>query len=179
MKILYHHRTRSKDGQYVHIIEMISALRDLGHEVVVVAPVAMERAEFGANTGALAVLARLVPRFAYEAMELAYSVIVHPRLRRAVRIHRPDCLYERYNLFLPAGVWLKRPVGLPMLLEVNAPVYAERARCGGFALERLARFSQHYVWQGADFAFPSPRCLRTSFGRRACRASGSPLFPTE
>ena len=27
MKILYHHRTRSKDGQYVHIEEMIHALR--------------------------------------------------------------------------------------------------------------------------------------------------------
>lgn len=47
MKILYHHRTRFKDGQYVHIAELIYALRKLGHEVIVVAHVAMENAEFG------------------------------------------------------------------------------------------------------------------------------------
>ena len=38
MRILYHHRTASKDGQAVHIEEMIAALRGLGHEVRVVAP---------------------------------------------------------------------------------------------------------------------------------------------
>ena len=39
MRILYHHRTASKDGQAVHIEEMIEALRSLGHEVRIVAPV--------------------------------------------------------------------------------------------------------------------------------------------
>jgi hypothetical protein len=38
MKILYHHRTASKDGQAVHIEEMIEAMRSLGHQVRVVAP---------------------------------------------------------------------------------------------------------------------------------------------
>jgi hypothetical protein len=44
MKILYHHRTASKDGQAVHIEEMIDALRALGHQVRVVAPRADEDA---------------------------------------------------------------------------------------------------------------------------------------
>ena len=38
MKILYHHRTASKDGQAVHIEEMVHALRELGHQVLVVGP---------------------------------------------------------------------------------------------------------------------------------------------
>ena len=38
MKILYHHRTASKDGQAVHIEEMIDAMRANGHQVRVVAP---------------------------------------------------------------------------------------------------------------------------------------------
>ena len=38
MKILYHHRIASKDGQAVYIEEMIEAMRSLGHEVRVVAP---------------------------------------------------------------------------------------------------------------------------------------------
>jgi hypothetical protein len=31
VKILYHHRIRSKDGQFVHIEELVHALRELGH----------------------------------------------------------------------------------------------------------------------------------------------------
>jgi glycosyltransferase involved in cell wall biosynthesis len=159
LKILYHHRTRSKDGQYVHISELIHALRGLGHEVLVVAPPAMEHAEFGSDAGAVALLKRFVPRFAYELMELAYSLLAYWRLKRAVVGFRPDCLYERYNLLLPAGVWIKRNFGLPMLLEVNAPIFEERARYDGISLERLAAWSQRYAWRNADFVLPVTRVL--------------------
>ena len=155
MKILYHHRTRSKDGQYVHISELIGALRKLGHEVMVVAPAAMERAKFGDDAGLVALLKRHVPHFAYELMEFGYSLLAYLRLRRAVLTFRPDCLYERYSLFMPSGVWIKKAFGLPMLLEVNGPLFQERQQHeGGIALQRLASWSQRYAWQGADFVLP-------------------------
>jgi glycosyltransferase involved in cell wall biosynthesis len=87
-------------------------------------------------------------------MEFAYSLIAYHRLRRAVLTFRPDCLYERYNLFLPAGVWLKKSFALPMLLEVNSPLFEERDRYEGISLRRLAGWSQHYAWRGADFVLP-------------------------
>jgi glycosyltransferase involved in cell wall biosynthesis len=154
MKILYHHRTRSKDGQFVHISEMIHALREQGHEVIVVAPPAGANEQFGADAGLVGTLKRLLPRFIYELMEFAYSFVAYRRLRQALIEHKPDCLYERYNLFLPAGVWLKRRYGLPMLLEVNAPLYEERRTYEGIALERFARWSERYAWCGADFVLP-------------------------
>ena len=154
MKILYHHRTRSKDGQYVHIEEMIRALRQLGHEVIVVAPPSAETESFGSDAGMVAWLKRSLPQFVYEIMELAYSLVAYRRLAKAVREHRPDCLYERYNLFLPAGIWLKRKYKLPMLLEVNAPIFEERARYDGLALKGLARWSQAYTWKAADYVLP-------------------------
>lgn len=138
----------------MHISELIHALRRLGHEVEVVAPPAMARAQFGADAGAVGILKRYVPRFAYELMEFAYSLIAYHRLRRAVLTFRPDCLYERYNLFLPAGVWLKKSFALPMLLEVNSPLFEERDRYEGISLRRLAGWSQHYAWRGADFVLP-------------------------
>ena len=155
MKILYHHRTRSKDGQYVHISELIGALRKLGHDVLVVAPAAMENAKFGDDAGLVALLKRYVPRFVYELMEFGYSLLAYLRLRRAVLAFRPDCLYERYSLFLPSGVWIKKAFGLPMLLEVNGPLYEERQQHeGGIALWRLALWTQRYAWRGADFVLP-------------------------
>ncbi|MES1981083.1 MAG: glycosyltransferase family 4 protein [Pseudomonadota bacterium] len=159
MKILYHHRIRSKDGQYVHVEEMIHALEALGHEVIIVAPAAMENEDFGADAGLVAWMKRHLPQAIYELLELAYAVLAYFRLRRAVHTHRPDCLYERYNLFLPAGVWLKRRYGLPMLLEVNSPLYQERAHYDGIALKRLARWSEKYAWRNADYVLPVTRVL--------------------
>jgi glycosyltransferase involved in cell wall biosynthesis len=159
MKILYHHRIRSKDGQYVHVEEMISALKALGHEIVLIAPAAMEKEEFGADAGMVAWMKQHLPRMMYELLELSYAVLAFFRLRSALREHRPDCLYERYNLFLPAGVWLKRRYGLPMLLEVNSPLYQERARYDGISLKWLAQWTQHYAWRGADFVLPVTRVL--------------------
>jgi glycosyltransferase involved in cell wall biosynthesis len=154
VKILYHHRTRSKDGQTVHIDEMISALRRLGHEVVVVAPAAMEHEDFGAEAGLVARLKRILPMAVYELMEFAYAFGAYLRLRRAYLQHRPDCLYERYNLFFPAGAWLKRRYGLPMLSEVNAPLAQERARFDGLFFRRFAEWSERVVWRSADYVLP-------------------------
>lgn len=159
MKILYHHRTRSKDGQYVHIEEMIDALRKQGHEVIIVAPPSAESEAFGSDAGLVAWLKRHLPKWFYELMEMAYSLVAYRRLDKAVRMHRPDCLYERYNLFLPAGIWLKRKYKLPMLLEVNAPIFEERARYDGLCLKRLARWSQGYAWRNADYVLPVTQVL--------------------
>ncbi|MBI5430593.1 MAG: glycosyltransferase family 4 protein [Nitrosomonadales bacterium] len=159
MKILYHHRIRSKDGQYVHIEEMIEALRALGHEVIVVAPPSLENEAFGADAGLVHWMKRHLPHFIYELMEFAYSIIAYLRLRRAILDHRPDCLYERYNLFMPAGIWIKRRFGLPMLLEINSPLYQERAQYDGIALKRFARWTEQYTWRGADCVLPVTRVL--------------------
>ena len=43
MKILFHHRIASFDGQAVHSGALIAALRAIGHEVVVVGPPVLER----------------------------------------------------------------------------------------------------------------------------------------
>jgi glycosyltransferase involved in cell wall biosynthesis len=159
VKILYHHRTRSKDGQYVHIEEMIRALRAQGHEVIIVAPPSAETESFGSDAGLVAALKRHLPKWCYEVMELSYSLVAYRRLAKAVREHRPDCLYERYNLFLPAGVWLARKYRLPMLLEINSPILEERSRYDGLALARLARWSQAYAWRNADVVLPVTQVL--------------------
>ena len=159
MKILYHHRTRSKDGQYVHIEEMVGALRELGHEVIIVAPAGTENESFGADAGMVASLKRYLPKFFYELAELGYSLIAYRQLAAAVRKHRPDVLYERYNLLLPSGIWISQRFALPMLLEINAPLFEERARYDGLSLRRLARWSQQYAWCNADRVLPVTRVL--------------------
>jgi glycosyltransferase involved in cell wall biosynthesis len=159
VKILYHHRTQSKDGQYVHIEEMVAALREIGHEVIVIAPPSAENESFGSDGGFVKALKRHLPKFIYELMELTYSLAVYRRLAKAVKLHRPDFLYERYNLFLPAGIWIKRRFGLPMVLEINSPIFEERVHYDGLSLKRLARWTQAYTWKGADYVLPVTEVL--------------------
>ncbi len=159
MKILYHHRIASKDGQYVHVEELTRALAARGHELIIVGPKVVESGDFGSDGGLVARLKRALPKGLYELLELGYSLVAYARLARAVRRHRPDCLYERYNLYLPAGIWLKHRFGLPMLLEVNAPLFDERARYGGLGLPWLARWSERYCWRGADACLPVTEVL--------------------
>jgi glycosyltransferase involved in cell wall biosynthesis len=154
MRILYHHRIRSKDGQYVHLEELTKALQDLGHEIVLVGPAAIEREEFGAEAGIVAFLKRRLPQQLYEFLEFSHSLWAYRRLRAAIRRYKPDCIYERCNLFQVAGVWAKRLYALPMLLEVNAPLLEERQKYSGLSLVSLARWSQNYVWKAPDYLLP-------------------------
>ncbi len=159
MKILYHHRIASKDGQFVHIEELTHALKKRGHEIIMVGPAVVESDEFGGEGGIITWLKKRMPGFVYELMEFAYALVAYVKLRKAVREHRPDCLYERYNLYMPAGVWIKRKYKLPMLLEVNAPIFEERSKYHGIALPRLARWTEVFTWCGADKALPVTQVL--------------------
>jgi glycosyltransferase involved in cell wall biosynthesis len=159
MRILYHHRTASRDGQAVHIDELIAALRSLGHEVRVVSPRGDDAKRMGSKLGWAHWLKAALPKAVYELLELSYSVVALARLAHAVREFRPDVIYERYNLFLMAGLMARRCFGLPLLLEVNAPLVFERTRFGGLALTRIARWSERTVWRGADRVLPVTRVL--------------------
>jgi len=159
VKILYHHRIRSKDGQAVHVEELIAALRALGHEVVVAGPESFARASFGHDPKLLGIVKKLLPKAIYEVLELAYNVPAYRRLHRAWRKEKPDLLYERCNLYLLAGAWLKKRTGIKMLLEINAPLARERAAFGGLGLPLLARRLEQYVWRSADFALPVTNVL--------------------
>jgi len=154
MKILYHHRVASKDGQDVHISEMIAAMKRAGHEVILVAPAMAESSDFGYDGGLVARLRRLLPATVYELMEFAYSLVAYRRLKAAYDAHKPDLLYERYTLFFLPGLWLKKRTGIPYVVEVNAPLAQERAVHDGLRLQKLGRWTERLVWRGADLALP-------------------------
>lgn len=159
MKILYHHRIASKDGQFVHVEELTQALKRLGHEIIFVGPQVVDNSEFGAEGGMIPLLKKFIPGFAYELMEFGYATLAYVKLWRAVKTHQPDCLYERYSLYMPAGIWIKRQFNLPMILEVNAPLFDERSKYDGIALPRLARWTEEFTWRGANHVVPVTQVL--------------------
>ncbi|MBI4878943.1 MAG: glycosyltransferase family 4 protein [Planctomycetes bacterium] len=138
MRILYHHRTASRDGQEVHISELVAALRALGHEVTVAAPGGGEPAgAMGGHRAGLARLRALLPDALLPLAACAYDALFARRLAARGRGIRAEVLYERHALRNRAGLRAARRLAIPLLLEVNAPLAREEAACGrGARLER-------------------------------------------
>jgi glycosyltransferase involved in cell wall biosynthesis len=69
---------------------------------------------------------------------------------RSARRLAPLFIYERDSLFNTGGVALARRLGLPHLLEVNAPLRRERRHYRRFRFERLAARCEDMVFRGTD-----------------------------
>lgn len=157
MRILYHHRTRAEDAQGIHIEEIQRAFRQLGHEVCESAIIPRGgAAEEGAPRSGPGPIARAVsaaaahlPPAGYEAAELASNAPETARVIAAARRFRAELVYARYSLHDAAPVIAGRALSIPVVLEVNAPLAAERAAHGGLAFPRLARALERRIWRAA------------------------------
>ena len=162
LRILYSHRIQSKDGQSVHVEELVAAFRAQGHEVLVIGPSFYEDAGFGGESSTVARLRRLLPGVAGEFAELAYNVPAYRRLAAACASFKPDLIYERCNLLYLAGTWLARRTGLPLFMEVNSPLAAERSLHGNLRLQALGHRLERYTWRSATRVLPVTGVLADS-----------------
>jgi glycosyltransferase involved in cell wall biosynthesis len=155
VRLVYHHRVLASDGMRVHIDAIVAVLAAAGHRVCLVGPSGDGRGVSHSLGG----LRRRLPGWVSELLEIGYNVPAFVRLWRAVRAERPDAIYERYNLYLLAGLLVAKLTRLPLILEVNAPLVRERRAEGTLALAWLARRAEGLVWRGADAVLPVSQVL--------------------
>jgi glycosyltransferase involved in cell wall biosynthesis len=157
---------RGTKGASVHVRKMVGALAQRGHELLLLTSDSGEGpAEAPAcpvvslpfERGPSALLKRLEHediardnRLAKDLRNVFYSFALEGRALPALREFRPDVLYERYALFGAGGVWLARRLGVPLLLEVNAPLVEEQREQRGLALAEVALEAQRQAFAGAD-----------------------------
>ena len=177
MRVLYHHRIASKDGQYVHVSEIVDSLRALGVEMHIVSPAVTEAEQFGGEAGLIAGLKRRLPKAAYEALEVLYSAFDLLKMVIAIARIRPTVVYERYQLFFPSGVLAAKLFKVPLILEVNAPLFDERSRYGGLALKGLAKWTERFVWRNANAVLPVTRVLAEHIIREGVQPDRVEVIP--
>jgi hypothetical protein len=132
LKILYHHRTASRDGQAMHIEEMVRALRGAGCEVIIVEPPSTGATRFGTESKLISGLRHLLPKVAGELLELGYNWLAYRRLKRAYLRHRPDVLYGS------AAGRRRRLSAIP-----GRQTHSARCKKRGFAYEPKERFDDY------------------------------------
>lgn len=157
MKILYHHRTRGKRVEGVHIRSICKALTEKGHEVDIMAFPGSEAVETANQlqddkksplTRFLKFFTQYAPELFFELMEIAYNLIVFYRINKYTSEHHVDLIYERYSLFMFYTVRLARKKGIPIILEINDSALVERVR--HLFLVGLAKKFESWIFRHAD-----------------------------
>ncbi len=148
MRFLYHHRTRRRDGQSVHVRALRRAFVEAGHELQEVAlqPVG---APASGSKRSWSWVTRL-PRPGLEIAEYSYSWWSRRAVLSAARSFRPEFLYERYAFGNVGGALAARRLGLPYVVEVNSPVIEEIEQHRGLMLKGIARRIERTVLSTAD-----------------------------
>ncbi|MFQ5601558.1 MAG: glycosyltransferase family 4 protein [Candidatus Krumholzibacteriia bacterium] len=159
-------------GAAIHLRAMARALTDLGHRVCVLSPSTEREAnlDFDVPVRTLApppehvaltkeirhvdkalgtMLSGHEARVGQEVRNLLYGRTVAQAGPLLDDLH-VDFVYERYALLSFGGGELARNLGVPHLLEVNAPLVLEQQRARGLQLRDLALEIEHRVWRQAD-----------------------------
>src|SRR5437588_2358345 len=176
MKILYLCFDPSIDlaaeaGAAVHVRAMIRAMGRLGHEVTALGSCVGRPEWVASQTGARVIpcqLARLNRalrtairrtnkvlrrqlRRVPDAVRLLHNATFLRKASNLVRDFSPDFIYERYSLWGIAGLTLAKRQGVPLALEVNAPlVYEQQRYRQKLAWPRFARWTERRAWRGAN-----------------------------
>lgn len=137
MKILYHHRTLADGAEGVHIDSMVTAFRELGHEVRVTGLTASDGAT--GRRGLVQALRRALPQVLFELASFGVDIPDYFDVRRHLRQFRPDFVYKRHGRNDVGALLAARAAGVPLVLEVNClftgPQYED------FEPLRLRRFT--------------------------------------
>jgi len=161
----------SETGGAVHVRAMIRAMAELGHEVTVLCSCVSDAPRVESQ-----IAARVIPCAITRMNRILGKAIrkVNEAFRRPLRRHpdavrllhnatffntadllihtlSPDFIYERYSLWGMAGFALAKLYGVPLALEVNAPlVYEQQRYRHKLAWPRLARWLECRIWRGAN-----------------------------
>ena len=164
MRILYLNPDRGipflgSKGASVHVREFVTMLMQMGHEVAVVCanlgegnapppaklivlPPETDNAQLVEEAHARGLTATAVDdrTTRRELQRLHYDRTFSAQTIAAIKAadFRPDVVYERHALFHCAGAVVAQTLGIPRLLEVNAPLIREQEQFRGLEMKDVA-----------------------------------------
>jgi glycosyltransferase involved in cell wall biosynthesis len=184
-------------GASVHVRALVSAFRAAGHSVTVTAsslaaaskasmPIdahlvhvppadgvvsAMDAAtRFAKRVG----VATTVPN---ELRRILYNEQLETELLESTRSCAADFVYERATVYGTAGVAVARRLGIPLVVELNAPLALEQSAYRGTSFPELAREAERYTLANADVVLTVSEPLRAYVVARGTDAARVHVMP--
>src|SRR2546422_1033931 len=137
-----------RKGAAVHVRELVAAFARAGHQVVLAAPL-LNKSPWEKPAEVAATVLHLRPAFSGqtavqaikefnerlalesslpgELRRILYNQEIEAELIRRFESDPPDFIYERASLYGTAGAAVARTLGVPLLLELNAPLAIEQS----------------------------------------------------
>jgi glycosyltransferase involved in cell wall biosynthesis len=146
-------------GASVHLLEMATALTHLGAEVAIASP----RTEPAGDTLDAPIGLLPLPRMRHDRSEQELRMeleVQRATVLEAARSFGADAIYERYSLFGDAGVSAAAALGIPHVLEVNAPLRAEARRFRTLPHPELAAEIERFVFRATTRILAVSQALR-------------------
>lgn len=180
-------------GAAIHVRSVAGALARRGHDLTLFAARPGDAADSGGTSPDLSAAVvdvgydrtakearNRMPEGSAEAAE-AYALLLNARAAEALAEHHRrapfDAVYERYSLWSLAGVRFARDYGVPLVLEVNAPLVEEAQAYRHLHLVGAAAGIERAVLAGADQIVVPAAELRSWIAREVGRESGVHVFP--
>ncbi len=158
-------------GASIHVRAITRSLSEAGHEVLLLSPknAPCEVAEYSDHparpllTGGCPPAeqtARLLRHWmrdreldesvVRELRPLIYNASIHTRALDALAANPPDAIVERLSLFGHVGIDLADALGVPLIVEVNAPLVEEAKKYRSLQLMDLAQEIERRILERAD-----------------------------
>lgn len=156
-------------GASAHVRALAAALAEIGHDITVVArntggpePLLPDniRVISISPEDSIQALASRSHKSSNELSALFQNSDDYRAIINLVQKERPDAILERLSLFSLAPLAVSKSLGLPFLLEVNAPLSDEAATYRGLGLYDTARLVERIIIRGADVVLPVSTALR-------------------
>jgi glycosyltransferase involved in cell wall biosynthesis len=145
-------------GASVHVRALADAFDSLGHEVVVASP----RVDAGENSLPSSIrlveIPAVIPKTAPDAAALADAAQRQADAVAELAVQfDPDLVYERYSLAAFSGAQVREQLGVPLVVEVNAPLRDEAERFRQLRHTEVARSAERRLFDAADAVFAVSR----------------------
>lgn len=159
-----------RKGGAVHVRQMVAAFRRAGHQVVLAAqtltkspwekpaaldvPLVQVRPSLSASAAVQALkefndLLGVQNSMPGEFRRILYNKELELDLYRRFENDPPDFIYERASLYATGGVVLARSLGVPLLLELNAPLAEEQVSYRATGFGELGAQAERWMLQQA------------------------------
>ncbi|MCC6313202.1 MAG: glycosyltransferase family 4 protein [Thermomicrobiales bacterium] len=152
-------------GASIHVREFAAALQTAGHDVRIITCRSGDETPAGFDVPVRTVRLDVGQQSVVDTMKddpavpepmrkeirsLLYGVTLGRELLPELERWRPHAIYERYSLLGVSGVELARRLGIPLLLEVNAPLADEAETHRGIGFRHTVHETERMILRSAD-----------------------------
>lgn len=179
-------------GASIHVRELSQALMDLGHDVRIFTPRLGGDAPADFHVPATEIKPEKSDKstvstlqddpaagdpMAKEIRGLLYATSMRHRLLDCFKDWQPDAIYERYSLLATAGTELAHELGIPHILEVNAPLSKEAAEHRGLKLRHTAETLERRILNATSHVIAVSEPIRQWAGSMGVAADNASVMP--